>query len=45
MLEAVFAVIKLNQNIDKLKMVEPDFLYTAYADDFTFFVKNQTSVI
>ena len=26
-------------------MLEHDFLYTAYADDTTFFVKSQTSVI
>ena len=45
MLEFVFAVIKSNQNIYKLRIFEHDFLYTAYADDTTFFVKNQTSVI
>ena len=44
-LEVVFAVIKSNQNIDKLRIFEHDFLYTAYADDTIFFVKNQTSVI
>ena len=38
-------VIKSNQNIDKLRIFEHDFLYTAYADDTIFFVKNQTSVI
>ena len=44
-LESVFAVIKSNQNIDKPRIFEHDFLYTAYADDTTFFVKNQTSAI
>ena len=44
-LEVVFAVIKSNQNIDKLRIFEHDFLYISYADDTTFFVKNQTSVI
>ena len=38
-------VIKSNQNINKLRIFEHDFLYTAYADDTIFFVKNQTSVI
>ena len=37
--------IKSNQNIDKLRIFEHDFMYTTYADDSTFFVKNQTSVI
>ena len=45
MLEVVLAVIKSNQNIDKLRKFEQDFLYTAYVDDIVFFVKNQTSVI
>ena len=45
MLEVVFAVIKSNQNIDKLGIFEHGFLYTACADDTTFFVKNQTSRI
>ena len=40
-LKVVFA----NQNIDKLRILKHVFLYTAYADDTTFFVKNQTSVI
>ena len=44
-LEVVLAVIKSNQNIDKLRKFEHDFLYTAYVDDIVFFVKNQTSVI
>ena len=44
-LKVVFTVIKSNQNIDKLRIFEHDFMYTTYADDTTFFVKNQTSVI
>ena len=43
--EVIFAVIKSNQNINKLKIFEHDFLYTAYTDDTTLFAKNQTSVI
>ena len=45
MLEVVFAVIRSNQNVDKLRIFEFDFLYTAYAYGTTYFVKNQTSVI
>ena len=45
MLEVAFAVIKSNQNIDKLKLFEHDFLYNPHTDDTTFFVNNQTSVI
>ena len=50
-LEIVIAVIKSNQNIDKwfktfmFKTFELDFLYTAYANDTTFFVKSETFVI
>ena len=45
MSEVVFTVIKSNQNIDKLRIFEHGFLYTAYANDTTLFIKNQTSVI
>ena len=45
LLQVVFTVIKSNQNIDKLRIFEHEFLYTAYVDDPTFSVKNQTSVI
>ena len=38
-LEVVFSVIRSNQDIDKLGIFEHKFLYTAYADDTTFFVK------
>ena len=44
-LDVVVIVIKSNQNIDKLRIFEHGFLYTAYANDTTFFVKDQTSVI
>ena len=44
-LETVFEVIKSNQNIDKLRIFEHEFSYAAYADDTTFLVKNQKSVI
>ena len=38
-------MIKLNQNIGKLRMFEHDFLYIMYTNDTTFFVKNQTFLI
>ena len=44
-LDVVFEMSKTNQNIDKVRILEHDFLYTTYADDTTFSVKNQTSVI
>ena len=40
-LEVAFALINSNQNFDKLRIFENDFLYTAYADDTTFFVKTK----
>ena len=43
-LEVVFAVIKSNKMINDLKIFEQEFLYTTYADDTTFFLKNQKSV-
>ena len=45
MLELGFAVIKSNQNIDKLRIFENHSLYTACVNGTTFFVKNQASVI
>ena len=36
LVEVVFAVIKSNQNIDKLRIFDYDFLHTAYASDITF---------
>ena len=44
MLEVVFAVIKSNENIDKLRIFEHNFLYVVYAAGTTLFVKSQTSV-
>ena len=45
MLEAIFEVIKPNQNIDKLRIFEHDFSYAAYADELNFLVKHQKSII
>ena len=36
-LEIVFPVIKSNQNSDKLRIFEHNFLYNAYVDDMIFF--------
>ena len=44
-LEVVFVVNKSNQNFDKLRIFEHDFLYTAYVNGTTFFVKKQRYVI
>ena len=43
-LEAVFCVIKSNKNIKGLNIFNHEFLYTAYADDTTFFLKDKISV-
>ena len=43
-LEAVFCVIKLNKNIQGLKIFNHKFHYTTYADDTTFFLKEKISV-
>ena len=43
-LEAVFCVIKLYKNIKGLNIFNHKFLYTAYADDTTFFLKDNISV-
>ena len=45
MSEAVFCVIKSNKNIKGLNIFSHEFLYTAYADDTTFFLKNKTTVL
>ena len=45
MLEVVFAVIKSNENINKLRIFEHNFLYIVYAADTALFVKSRTSVI
>ena len=38
-----FVLIKTNNNIEGLKIFNHNFLYTAYADDTTFFIKNVNS--
>ena len=43
-LEVLFISIKNNQNIKGLEIFKHEFLYTAYADDSTFFLKNIKSV-
>ena len=42
--EILFIFIKFNKNIDGISISNHERLYTAYADDTTFFSKNQTSV-
>ena len=44
MLEAVFCVIKSSKNIKGLNILNHEFLYTGYADDTTFFLKDKISV-
>ena len=43
-LEIAFLFIMQNENINGLNMFEKTFLYTAYADDTTFFLKDEKSV-
>ena len=43
-LEILFMLIKNNKNIKSIKMFENTFLYNAYADDSTFFLKDNISV-
>ena len=43
-LEILFVVIKNKQNIKGIKIFDHTFLYTAYADDTTFFVKDKSSI-
>ena len=43
-LEAVICVIKSNKNIKGLNIFNHKFLYAAYADDTTFFLKDKISV-
>ena len=38
-LETAFVIIKRNPNIKSCNVCKIDFLYTAYADDTTFFAK------
>ena len=43
-LEVVFMLMNQNKNIKGLNLFEHTFLYTAYADDTTFFLKDMKSV-
>ena len=43
-LEAVFCVTKSNKNIKGLNIFNDEFLYSAYADDTFFFLKDKNSV-
>ena len=44
-LEIVFLIIKANQSIKLFNIFDYDFLYTAYADYTTFFIRNKNSVL
>ena len=44
-LEVVFRIIKETSNIEGFEIFQKKFIYTAYADDTTFFLKNTESVI
>ena len=44
-LQVVFRIIKETSNIDGFEIFQKKFIYTAYADDTTFFLKNTESVI
>ena len=44
-LQFVFLMIKTNQNIKPVNIFGRYFLYTAYADDIKFFIRNKNSVI
>ena len=43
-LEILYIFIKFNKNIDEINYFNHEYLYTANADDTTFFLKNKTSV-
>ena len=45
MLEVVFRIIKETSNIEGFEIFQKKFIFTAYADDTTFFLKNTESVI
>ena len=45
MLEVVFRIIKETSNIEDFEIFLKKFIYTAYTDDTTFFLKNRESVI
>ena len=44
-LEVVFQIIKETSNIKCFEIFQKEFIYIAYADDTTFFLKNTESVI
>ena len=44
-LEVVFRIIKETSNIEGFEIFQKKFIFTAYADDTTFFLKNTESVI
>ena len=44
-LEVALTLIQNNRNIESLQIFNNSFLYAAYADDTTFFLKNEKSVI
>ena len=43
-LEVFFILVKSDKNVHGLSIFEHEFLYTAYADDTTFFLKDLNSV-
>ena len=43
-LEILFTIAKNNKDIKSLKILGNTFLYTAYADDTTFFLKNLSPI-
>ena len=43
-LEIIFAMIKSNPNLKGLNIFNHNYLYTAYADDTTFFLNDQKSI-
>ena len=44
-LEVVFRIIKETSNIEGFKIFQKKFIFTAYADDTTYFLKNTESII
>ena len=41
----IFIFVKNNPKVKGLKILEREFLYTAYVDDTTFFLKDRKSII
>ena len=44
-MEVLFTLIKNNEKIQGLEILNYSYLYSAYADDSTFFLRNIDSVI